>query len=118
MFKNINVSGAALGTVIAAQSYAAPNYAYHWVRDASLTMDVVNDLYAAATKDSAKAAYEAILFEYAHASVVEQLDPTAITGLGEPKFNLDNTAFTGPWGRPQNDVSLSTMITPMSLFDC
>ena len=22
-------------------------------------------------------------------------------GLGEPKFNIDGTAFTGPWGRPQ-----------------
>jgi glucoamylase len=22
-------------------------------------------------------------------------------GLGEPKFNVDGTAFTGPWGRPQ-----------------
>jgi glucoamylase len=24
-------------------------------------------------------------------------------GLGEPKFNVDKTAFTGPWGRPQRD---------------
>ena len=22
-------------------------------------------------------------------------------GLGEPKFNIDETAFTGSWGRPQ-----------------
>ncbi len=24
-------------------------------------------------------------------------------GLAEPKFNVDGTAFTGPWGRPQRD---------------
>jgi glucoamylase len=24
-------------------------------------------------------------------------------GLGEPKFNADETAFTGSWGRPQRD---------------
>lgn len=24
-------------------------------------------------------------------------------GLGEPKFNPDETAFTGAWGRPQRD---------------
>ena len=24
-------------------------------------------------------------------------------GLGEPKFEVDETAFTGPWGRPQRD---------------
>jgi glucoamylase len=26
-----------------------------------------------------------------------------LTGLGEPKFNVDATPFSGPWGRPQND---------------
>lgn len=25
------------------------------------------------------------------------------TGLGEPKFNVDETAFTQSWGRPQRD---------------
>jgi glucoamylase len=25
------------------------------------------------------------------------------TGLGEPKFNVNVTAFTGSWGRPQRD---------------
>jgi glucoamylase len=24
-------------------------------------------------------------------------------GLGEPKFNADESAFTGSWGRPQRD---------------
>ncbi|EEB87267.1 hypothetical protein MPER_15460, partial [Moniliophthora perniciosa FA553] len=24
-------------------------------------------------------------------------------GLGEPKFNINETAFTGSWGRPQRD---------------
>jgi glucoamylase len=24
-------------------------------------------------------------------------------GLGEPKFNVDMSAFTGAWGRPQRD---------------
>jgi hypothetical protein len=24
-------------------------------------------------------------------------------GLGEPKFNIDETAYTGSWGRPQRD---------------
>src|SRR5207237_562886 len=25
------------------------------------------------------------------------------TDLGEPKYEVDGTIFTGPWGRPQND---------------
>lgn len=33
MFNNIEVTGAAIGTVIAAQSYANPDYSYDWVRE-------------------------------------------------------------------------------------
>jgi glucoamylase len=73
------------------------------VRDAALTMDVVVKLYAAATDSEAKSAYEQILFQYAQARADEQNDPNLQTGLSEPKFELNNTVFTGPWGRPQND---------------
>ncbi|KAI9692125.1 MAG: glycoside hydrolase 15 protein [Bathelium mastoideum] len=111
MFANINIPGAANGTVIAAQSYTSPNYAYNWVRDSSLTMDVVYQLYNAATSASAKAAYADILFQYAGARATEQNDPNLQTGLGEPKFNLNNTVFTGPWGRPQNDGPATSAIT-------
>jgi glucoamylase len=101
MFANINVPGAANGTVMASQSRADPNYAYNWVRDAALTMDTVFQFYAAATTPTAKSYYETILFQYAQARAAEQNDPDLAASLGEPKFNLDNSVFTGPWGRPQ-----------------
>ncbi|KAH9826392.1 glycoside hydrolase family 15 protein [Teratosphaeria destructans] len=111
MFLNINpaVEGAAKGVVVAARSgpyydQTDPDYAYNWVRDASLTMDVVQMLYAAATDAQAKSQYEHILFEYACARATEQIDPNLLTGLGEPKFYLNNTIFSGPWGRPQTTV--------------
>ncbi|KAF2104180.1 hypothetical protein NA57DRAFT_30202 [Rhizodiscina lignyota] len=113
MFANIDVDNSANGTVIAAQSYSNPNYAYNWVRDASLTMDVVQSLYAAATSDAARDNYANILFAYAGARTAEQNDPDLQTGLGEPKFNLNNTVFTGPWGRPQNDGPATSATTLM-----
>ena len=111
MFNNIDIPGAAPGTVIAAQSYTNPNYAYNWVRDSSLTMDVVTDFYTAATSPAAVSSYQNILFQYAQARVTEQNDPGLQTGLGEPKFNLDNSIFSGPWGRPQNDGPATSAIT-------
>ncbi|KAF2769099.1 glucoamylase precursor, partial [Teratosphaeria nubilosa] len=118
MFLNINpaVAGAAKGIVVAARSgpyydQTDPDYAYNWVRDASLTMDVVRMLYAAATNAHAKSQYEQILFEYATARATEQNDPNLQTGLGEPKFYLNNTIFSGPWGRPQNDGPATAAIT-------
>src|SRR4051812_4804901 len=46
MFANISPSGAALGAVIASPERVRPNYFFHWVRDASLTMDTVVSLYS------------------------------------------------------------------------
>ena len=113
MFANIDIPGAANGTVIAAQSYTNPDYAYNWVRDASLTMDVVYQLYNAATSATAKVTYAQILFAYAGARAAEQNDPDLQTGLGEPKFFLNNSVFTAPWGRPQNDGPATSAITLM-----
>lgn len=115
MFDNINVPGAAPGTVIAAQSYSEPDYAYNWVRDAALTMDVVEKFYEAALLPGPKKKFEKILFQYAQARADEQNDPNlTFAGLGEPKFWLNNTAFTGPWGRPQNDGPATSAITLVS----
>ncbi|EMC92356.1 glycoside hydrolase family 15 protein [Baudoinia panamericana UAMH 10762] len=120
MFLNINpaIPGAAEGVVVAARSGPSytqtdPDYEYNWVRDASLTMDVVQTLYASATKKVTKLQYEDILFQYATARATEQNDPGLQTGLGEPKFYLNNTIFSGPWGRPQNDGPATSAITLM-----
>ncbi|TKX20854.1 glucoamylase-like protein [Elsinoe australis] len=119
MFSNINPSlpGVANGTVVAAKSGPSytqklPDYEYNWVRDASLTFDTVNTLYIAASNDQ-KSVYEEILFQYAKARANEQNAPGLQTGLGEPKFYLNNTIFTGPWGRPQNDGPATAAITLM-----
>lgn len=114
MFDNIDIPGAANGTVIAAQSYTAPDYAYNWVRDSSLTMDVVQQFYAASSSSAAQDYYSTILFQYAQARSTEQNDPGLQTGLGEPKFFLNNSIFTGPWGRPQNDGPATSAITLMN----
>jgi glucoamylase len=45
-------------------------------------------------------------FVSAQASIQQITNPSGTVssgGLGEPKFNIDQTAFTGPWGRPQRD---------------
>ena len=74
-------------------------------------MDVVASLYAASPAGPLKDGYSSLLFRYAVARAQEQNDPDLQTGLGEPKFNLDNSIFTGPWGRPQNDGPATAAIT-------
>jgi glucoamylase len=57
---------------------------------------------------SAAASLEAQFMDYIYFSqqVQHTNNPSggyATGGLGEPKFNVDGTPFTGPWGRPQRD---------------
>jgi glucoamylase len=82
-------------------------------------MDVVRRLYEAAPAASADRARDRrLLLAYVAFSRSNQLTPNRSggaddLGLGEPKFNLDGSAFDEPWGRPQNDgpaLRASTLI--------
>ena len=86
------------GMVVASPSKTAPNYYYDWVRDTALTMRSLIDYYE--LKKDAKV--KKLIFTWIDAEAYRQNLPT-YSGLGEPKYNIDGSGFTGPWGRPQND---------------
>lgn len=100
LLANVSPSDASPGAIIASPSKADPNYYYHWIRDAALTSDVLVTLYQNGDKSRD---YDQLLQNYVDFSRHLQTVPNPSGGLGEPKFNVDGTAFTGPWGRPQND---------------
>ncbi len=102
IIQNVSPSDAKPGAVIAAQTRHNPNYYYHWVRDAGLVMDAVVTQYLSATNPTEKNILRVKLNEYLDFSDHIQKVPV-MTGLGEPKFHVDGSAFTDPWGRPQND---------------
>ena len=104
MLANVSPPGAAPGSVAASPSHADPDYWYNWRRDAALTMQEVVALYEKSADPARKAAYLKILTDYASFVKKEQAAATsAPAGLGEPKYNMDGTPYTGPWGRPQDD---------------
>lgn len=77
---------------------------YSWTRDAALVFKMLVDEFLAGD-----AALETQIRDYIGAQAVIQgiNNPSGGLsngqGLGEPKFNVDETAFTGNWGRPQRD---------------
>lgn len=108
LLKNISPAGTAPGVVVASPSRQDPDYYFHWVRDAALVMDSVVTMYERAPNAADKARFFKLLSDYVELSRRNQLTPNPSggageMGLGEPKFNVDGSAFTGPWGRPQND---------------
>ena len=103
MEANISPPGAAPGAVAASPSHHDPDYFFHWRRDAALTMQEVVTLYSQASDPDEKAHFFKMLTDYA--SFVRKTQAAAsLTGLGEPKFNMDGSPFNGPWGRPQDDA--------------
>ena len=86
-----------VGIIIASPSETPP-YKYHWIRDSALVMRTIVDMYRK-TKDPVY--FQSILNYIENESKLQNLD--TISGLGEPKYNINCTAFNGSWGRPQND---------------
>ncbi len=103
LLRNISYPGTARGCVIASPSRENPDYFYHWVRDAGITMDVVVRYFIEAKDSNEKVHLESTILDYINFSAQIQATPNLSGGAGEPKFNVDGTAYLKDWGRPQND---------------
>lgn len=100
-----------MGMIIASPS-TEPNYKYHWIRDSALVMRPIIDMY-----NNTK---EPIYFQYIinyleNETKIQNLN--TISGIGEPKINIDCTPFNGDWGRPQNDGPALRGIILFKLID-
>ncbi|KAF7348335.1 Glucoamylase [Mycena sanguinolenta] len=104
MFANIGADGsksegAISGIVIASPSTVNPNYLYTWVRDSSLVFKVIIDQFTTGQDTTLQDQIQNFITAETNLQQVSNPSGTVSTGgLGEPKFNVDGTAFTDPWG--------------------
>jgi glucoamylase len=97
-------AGAKPGIVIASPSTVDPDYLYTWIRDASLVYKVIIDQYTTGEDRSLRGTIDDFVKSQAVLQHMDNPSGTLVTGgLGEPKFNINLTEFTGAWGRPQRD---------------
>ncbi|KAI1745469.1 family 15 glycosyl hydrolase [Xylaria scruposa] len=105
--------GVASGLVIASPSKDSPDYWYTWSRDAALVLKAVVERFAHKYDGSLQT--EIVNYIVAQAKLQTVSNPSGSLsdgrGLGEPKFNVDGSAFTGSWGRPQRDGPALRAIT-------
>lgn len=98
-----DASGAKSGIVVASPSQNNPNYFYTWTRDSALTFKCLVDQFIAGNT-GLESQIQNYISSQAYLQTVNNPSGGLCTGgLGEPKFNVDETAFTGAWGRPQRD---------------
>jgi glucoamylase len=103
IFNHTSRPDTSAGFVIAAPSKSYPNYYFHWVRDAALVMNSLQETLS--FEKFQPMAHDYIKLVSHHQNI------SKLTNQGEPKFNPDGTSFTGPWGRPQNDGPALRVIT-------
>nr|CAI67598.1 glucoamylase [Trichoderma lixii] len=97
--------GTSAGAVIASPSTTDPDYYYMWTRDSALVFKNIVDRFT----QQYDAGLQRRIEQYISAQVTLQgiSNPSGSlsdgSGLGEPKFELTLSQFTGNWGRPQRD---------------
>ena len=99
------------GIIIASPSNDPP-YIYHWIRDSALVMKAIIDIF----KNTKKSKYFTIIINYLENEYQLQKVET-IGGLGEPKYNVDRSAYNDPWGRPQNDGPALRGLNAINLYN-
>ncbi len=103
-------AGAYSGVVIASPSTVNPDYFYTWVRDSSLVFKELIDQYTQYIDITLGQQIDN--FVGAEAIIQQIPNPSgnvSTGGLGEPKFNVNETEFTGSWCRPQRGERLFPM---------
>ncbi|USW54704.1 Putative glucoamylase, carbohydrate binding module family 20, six-hairpin glycosidase superfamily [Septoria linicola] len=97
------VQGAYPGIVVASPSKQNPDYFYTWTRDAALTIKCLVDQFLAGQTSLEGTIQDYINSQAALQTVNNPSGGLCTGGLGEPKYQVDGTQFTGNWGRPQRD---------------
>lgn len=100
---NLNRNDISAGVVIASPSTNSPNYFYHWVRDAGLTMMEITSLYGLPMRVEEKQTLERQIRHWIQFETQNQNIALQNSTLGEPIFTVRGAIYPYPWGRPQND---------------
>ncbi|MEY4616066.1 MAG: hypothetical protein RJB66_1026 [Pseudomonadota bacterium] len=103
ILKNLNHPNITPGAVIASPSQQNPNYFYHWVRDAGLTMMELVELYKLPLRPERKQIFEHHIKNWISFEMRNQHTAIARSNLGEPIFTVGGDIYPFPWGRPQSD---------------
>ncbi|KAJ3195972.1 glycoside hydrolase 15 protein [Irineochytrium annulatum] len=95
---NIHPANTIPGIVVAAPANNANNYFFHWIRDSSLVMTSLLSVFRQTADQSIVGLFADYQTLTRHLQTIKLL-----TGLGEPKVQVDGSDFTPDWCRPQND---------------
>ena len=92
--------------MIASPSTKNPDYLYSWTRDSALVFKLLIEDFVSGDDPSLCGLIDAYISVEARIQQTSNPSgPAGKGGLGEPKFNIDGSAFTDSWGRPQRGAN-------------
>ncbi|KAL3302414.1 glycosyl hydrolase family 15 [Colletotrichum asianum] len=100
-----HAAGVSPGIVIASPDKTDPPYFYTWTRDAGLVFKAVVDIFTNSYDANLQSNIQNYIASQARLQGVSNPSGSLSdgSGLGEPKFEVNLTPYTGAWGRPQRD---------------
>ncbi|CAI0652044.1 unnamed protein product [Colletotrichum noveboracense] len=100
-----HAAGVSSGIVIASPDKTDPPYFYTWTRDAGLVFKAVVDIFTNSYDANLQTNIQNYIASQARLQGVSNPSGSLSdgSGLGEPKFEVNLTPYTGAWGRPQRD---------------
>lgn len=109
------------GVPVASPSRENPDYWYVWTRDSGIVIETMIDGYVldGASNDTLANVAKSYITSSGTLQHVDNLSGTFanLSGLGEPKFYVNGTAFNGDWGRPQRDGPGLRAVSIIDFFD-
>jgi glucoamylase len=91
--------------VVASPGTQNPGYLYSWTRDSALVFKFLIEDFMSGDDPPLRRLIDAyISVEQIIQQITNPSGAAGKSGLGEPKFNIDGSAFTAPWGRPQRGM--------------
>ncbi|MBS1963759.1 MAG: glycoside hydrolase family 15 protein [Bdellovibrionales bacterium] len=117
VYQAISPRDGAPGSVMASPSRSNPNYYYHWVRDSALVMREVWAYRTLGLRSARNSLMDYALFSEKNQRTNNPSGNAYDYGVGEPKFNMNGSAYNEPWGRPQNDGPALRVLALLGLAD-
>lgn len=117
VYKAISPADGARGSVMASPSKDRPDYYFHWIRDSALVMREIWNYRSLAPKAAKGALVDYALFSRRNQLTDNRSGDHTGLGLGEPKFEMDGSAYDREWGRPQNDGPALRVLALLGLAD-
>jgi glucoamylase len=117
VYDAISPSDGARGAVIASPSRAEPDYYYHWIRDSALVLREVWNYRDTEPKLSRETLKDYVIFSRKNQTTYNPSEEIYGRQIGEPKFEIDGSAFVEGWGRPQNDGPALRVLSLLGFAD-